>query len=326
MPRTQQKVKKGIYLLLGENEVEKNEYIKRIVLDFSKGEDIQTITIDLYTDEEGLKTFSNHCNLKSLFGNRKVIILKINKTLNKQEKEIINSGVSSVDDDTLLIITSTSSPYKFDKSISLAIENKGGEVKTFWRVFENDLPAYVKNLLIKNNIEISEELTNFLIERNGNDPNGLYEDVNYIKNYFQTKNLIRSHEALETLFQKSGEGNIFSLVSSIVRGEKHKVLLLLNDIIDKGENLYALGLLIYKQVEKIVNVRKLSEKYLSDEEISKQLGLSTFEIKNTKKLVKEINNDTLRKLIKLATILEKNTRSTTTIKDLLLEKAIIELL
>ncbi len=327
MKRTQQKPKKEIYLLLGENEIEKEEYIKKLIYEFSKDRNVQMINIDLETDEDkGLKTFVEHCTSASLFGEKKVVILKANKSLTKAEKETIIYGISNTSEDTLIVITSNLSPYKFDKSISLAIENRGGEVKTFWKAFESGLPEYVKNMLSKNQIEPSEELIKFLIERNGNNPNGLYEDINYIKNYFQTSAIIKAKDAMEALFLKSGEGDIFTLVSSIIKKEKHKALLTLNDIIEKGENIYALGSLIYKQVEKIINVKKLIEKFSTDEEIAKQLEISTFEVKNIKKLLKTIDQNTLRKLIKLSLLLEKNMRNSTNIKNILLEKAIIEIL
>jgi DNA polymerase-3 subunit delta len=327
MKQTQQKPKKEIYLLLGENEIEKEEYIEKLISTFSKDKNVQIINIDLETDDDkGLKTFVEHCTSSSLFGEKKIVILKANKSLTKTEREMIISGISNVGEDTLVIITSNLSPYKFDKNISLAIENKGGEVKTFWKVFESSLPEYVKNLLLKNQIEPSEELIKFLIERNGNDPNGLYEDINYVRNYFQTSGMIKAKDAMEALFLKSGEGDIFMLVSAIIKKEKHRALLILNDIIEKGENIYALGLLIYRQVEKIINVKKLSEKFSTDEEIAKQLEISTFEVKNIKKLLKDIDETTLKKLIKLSLLLEKNIRNSTNIKNILLEKVIIETL
>ncbi|MEN2998030.1 MAG: DNA polymerase III subunit delta, partial [Brevinematia bacterium] len=167
---------------------------------------------------------------------------------------------------------------------------------------------YVKNLLSKEGIEASKEIVSLLIERNGQNVNAIVEDINYIRNHFQPSEYISSDKAMEILFRKSGESSVFDLLNALMSGDKHRAILSLHNIIDRGEDVFALGSLIYSQLQKILKVKKFLDTGVSDDEISKQTGISSFELRNIKKVAKNVDNRKVSFLLKFILELEASIR------------------
>lgn len=298
----------GIFLLLGENNFEKDIFISKLISEFSKGKPIDIHKINY--DEGAIESLIKITQTPSLFSNERAVILReLDKNLLKTEKEmLINLIRTFKDTTTLVIITSNLSPYRFDKQISTSIENSGGTVKVFWKVFDNELPRYISSILTKYNIQPSNELINTLIERNGQNIDGIVDDVKHIKGYFQPNELIPSDKAISVLSEKSSEGNIFDLLSSLVKNEKHRAIMLLNHILEKGEDIFAIGKLIYSQLYKLVRVKKLLKSNTPDSEITKQLDISTFELNNLKRISNSVDENKIKTLLQFVLDIEKAIR------------------
>lgn len=298
----------GIFLLLGENNFEKESFIDKIISDFSKGKPVDIQKIDY--DEGAIESFIKTIQTPSLFATERVVILRgFDKNPLKAEKEkLINLIHTFKESTTLVIITSNLSPYRFDKQISTAVENSGGTVKVFWKVFDSELPKYISSILTKHNIQASTELINILIERNGQNIDGIVDDVKHIRGYFQPNEPIPSDKAISVLSEKSSEGNIFDLLSSLVKNEKHRAIMLLNHILEKGEDIFAIGKLMYSQLYKLVRVKELLKSNIPDSEISKQLDISTFELNNLKRISKSVDENRIKTLLQFILEVEKAIR------------------
>lgn len=310
MKKIQQKEQTGgIYLLLGENEFEKEEFVKKLVSDFSSDRTVEVITIP-GNEENPVDKFLSYLSSVSLFTQHRVIILKnIDRAITRQEKEKIVKIFKSLKSNTdLVIITSSLSPYKFDKTISSLIEELG-TLKTFWKVFEHALPEYVAKLLSGKGIEPKKEVIELLIERNGQNVDAIVDEINYVRNHFPSTSYVRGEEAMDLLLRKSGSSTIFDLLSALLRGDKHKAILTINNILERGEEPFALGSLLYSQIQKIVKVKKFLRSGVSDEEIIKRVGITSFELRNIKKLAKDVDENRIRLLLKFVLDLENFVRS-----------------
>ncbi|MCX8029827.1 MAG: DNA polymerase III subunit delta [Brevinematales bacterium] len=288
----------GIYLLLGENNFEKEEFLRRLILDFSKGKSVSLISID-YSEDQAIHKFIAELRTSSLFTSYKIVLLKnLDKPMTRQERELIVELLGSFySNEILVVIISSLSPYKFDKTVSTLIEGKGGVVKAFWKISQSELPNYVLNLLSKSGVETSKELVKVLIERNGQNINGIIEDIKYVRGYFSNVDYISAAKFIEVLMEKYGEGSIFDLVNAVIKGDKHRVIMLIRHLIERGEDLFLLGTLLYSQLYKIIRIKRYLEVQTSDEEISKQLEMSVYEVRNLKDLVKYVDNRRAKRLL-----------------------------
>ncbi|MGC8767037.1 MAG: DNA polymerase III subunit delta [Brevinematia bacterium] len=325
--KAQRRQTKGIFLLLGENEVDKEVFLEKIIKEFSANKNVETIHID--AKEEGyLDKFVNTYSTPSLFVPHRVIVVKNLEGFTKSEKEVFIKIIKEFKDDkTLLIFISSFSPYKFDRQISSFVEQVGGEVKVFWKVSEQSLKDYTKDILSRSGIEVSEELVSLLIERNGRNVNAIVEEVNYVKNYFSNVGFISSKDAIELIYLRSGEGNIFDLINAILLQDKHTAILLIDQIFERGEDIFALGSLLYSQISKIIKIKKLTQKPISDNEVCERLGISQFEFKNLKRFLSFIDDKKVKSLLRLVVAIEEVIRvSDNTLKIAKLENYILRYL
>ncbi len=320
---------KEIYLLLGENSIEKNEFINTLILEAEntyKG--LEKIKISHITDENWLQKFVEEYTHQNLFSSYKLIILELPDNLKKQEKEILKNLLSQKQENIQLIIVSNLSPYKFDKQISLAVEKNNGVVKTFWKPFEANIPNIIREKLFSSGIETGERITQLLLERNGTNINSIIEEINYIRNYFKTTKIVREEEAINILLLKKGESSIFDLANSLIKGDKKKSITLLNQLLDKSEEIFVTSSIVFNTIYKYLKVRKLLNQRLSETEIASSLGISNFEVKNIIKNISNVDDDKAKKLIKLCYQLDSILRTSHTpeIKKVQIEMSIMKLL
>lgn len=325
--KQQERQTKGVFLLLGENEVDKEIFIEKLIKSFSEGKNFENVTIDA-SEENYIEKFVDAYSTPSLFVPYRVITVKNFGSLSKDERTFFAKVIREFKDEkTLLIFISEFSPYKFDRQISGLIEQVGGQVKVFWKISEQSLNAYVKNLLSKNGIEFSEKLVNLLIERNGRNINAIVEEIKYVRNYYSELEFVSSDDAIELLSFKSGEGNIFDLINAILTKDKHSAILLINQIFDRGEDIFALGSLLYHQIYKLVRLKKLSSKLTSDEEICKTIGISQFELRNLKKFLPIVDDESIKSLLRFLVAVEEFVRiSDENLKKVKFENYILEYL
>ncbi len=309
MKHPQKEQTKGIYLLLGENEFEKSQFLKDLIQNFSLGRQVEVSYID-DSNENAFQEFVKMLSSSSLFGSSKVVVVKnVDKVFSKSEKsKVIDLLKRFRDEDILIVMTSSLYSHKFDKSIYSFVEQYG-VVKVFGKIFDFALSKYVSDLLSKNSIEVRKDLIEFIIERNGQNVNGIAEDINYVRNYFNLGEFVEADKAIDLLLNKSGEGNIFDLLNALIKGDKHRAILVLNELVDRGEDIQSLPSIIYSQVRKIVKVKRLLGSNFSDDEICKQVGITSFELRNLKALSKNVDKDRIVSLLKFSLEVESSLRS-----------------
>ncbi|MFN4246000.1 MAG: hypothetical protein ACK4F9_07675, partial [Brevinematia bacterium] len=93
-----------------------------------------------------------------------------------------------------------------------------------------------------------------------------------------------------------------------VLGDKRKVIMVLREIVDRGENLFGLGSMIYSQLRKIVKIRKFLDSNKFDEGVLNQIGISSFEFRRLKTIAKDIRNERIRYLLRFSLELESYIR------------------
>lgn len=309
---------------MGENEIDKSEFLNKLIHDFSYNRNVEKVVINAL-DDFSVDNFIATVRYSSLFVPYRIVILEnFDKMPSKSDKEKLVSFLREFrNDNTLVIILSSLTPSRFDRLISDTIQEVG-VVKTFWKVFEFNLHNYVSEVLSKNGIEPSKELVELIIARNGQNMSGIAEDIKYLRSYFQANEYVYADKALELLSQKSGESGIFDLIGAIVKGDKYKAILVLNQLFEKGEEPFGFGNILFSQVRKIVKLRKFIDSNLSEEEICKKVGISSFEFKNLRRIVQNMDSRRIKTLLRFVVEFEKAMRSADdTIKLATIEKFII---
>lgn len=223
---------KPLYLFLGEEEGEKDNYINEIKSILFK---------DSSDAAESSRRF--HCELgdfmegaafalsSSMFSSTKLCILynidaisseasgEHENTKGKKNKvgDIFNELVSDLPDDTYLVVT-TSKPQP-PKVIS-ASSLKKFEVIQFWRHFDSDMSNYIKSNLAKHGLSLEDGALNMILERTGKDIRKADAAIEILINAQSTD---ISRELVLSVISDEAEISVFNFSDALFQRDKRAI-------------------------------------------------------------------------------------------------------
>ena len=180
----------NLFLLYGENEGFKNDTIKNYFINNFK-EDIFR-----YEEKEILNDKSNFfisIFTKSFFEEKKLFIIsRVTDKFNAVVEEILEKKISDI-----TIILNAPSLDKKSKLRKLFEKNKNSICIPFYEDNLQTLRSIAINFFKLNNILISQEIINLIIERSRGDRGNLKNELNKIELYMKTKKKIDTEDILK---------------------------------------------------------------------------------------------------------------------------------
>ena len=245
--------KHNLLLLYGENIGLKKDIRSKIKIDLNKKE--QDIEILSFYENEIIGNeddFYNSIYSGSLFSNKKMIT--------------INNGSDKI----LKLIEDIY--IKYPENLILIIFSEILEKKSKLRIFFEKsstalcVPCYADNNksletiltseLRKNNITISRESINLLIDKSNNDRNNLRNEIEKIKAYsLNKKNL--SVEEIKSIANFSGEYKSDSLINECLNGDINQYKKIVSELYVNTVNYVFLLRILYNKIQKLLSIKKL---------------------------------------------------------------------
>ena len=245
------KNKSNFFLLYGENEGHKEDLINSIFLNNFKGE---IIKYDEGQILENKNIFYETCFNESLFESEKIILINrvtiklydiINGLLEKKisnKKIILNSGILD----------------KKSKLRKLFEVEKDLVCIAFYQ--ENDLSLFkIANDFFKNqNISISSENINLIVEKCSGDRKNLYNEMNKILNFCFKKNKINREEILK-LINLYNDENYFELIDNCLAKNHTKVSKIINNNLFGSAESIILIRSFLSRLKRLIELKKLQK-------------------------------------------------------------------
>ena len=295
--------KHNLYLLYGENYGLKKD-IKQFIKSELKKKDPNIEYLSIYENEihDNEENFYNSIYSGSLFGNKKIILI------NDGTDKIINQ-IKDVSE-------------KFPENIYLIIFSEILEKKSKLRNFfeksdkticvpcyldsDRDMEIIASNELKNNNITLSRESINLLIEKSNNDRNNLRNELEKIKSFaFDKKKL--DFDELRSIINFSGEYKSDNLVNNCLCGNIFLYKKILSEIYYNTINQIFILRVLSNKIQRLLKLKKQENKSNNLDDIlnaskppifwkekpmiKKQLSIWT--LNNLEKLIFEINNTEL---------------------------------
>ena len=214
-------IKKNLILIYGLNQGYKNQIIKELFEKEFKGEILRFDEYEILNNQE--EFISNLMN-KSLFSDEKLIIItRSSEKILKFINEIIERKIEKVK-----IIINSDNLEKKSKLRSLFEKEKELICIPFYDDNDKSLNIIAQNFFRQNNIKISQEITNLLVERSRGDRGNLINELNKIENLSITNKNIDIEDILK-LTNLSENYSVFELAESYLAKNKKKVSKILNE-------------------------------------------------------------------------------------------------
>ena len=283
------------YLLYGKNEGLKSECINEII----KKEKGKIFKYDERQIKDEIEPFFENVLSGSLFDSNKIII--INRATDKIYEIILNlidRHISNVK-----IILNADLLETRSKLRSLFEKNKNLICIPTYQDNSETLSRLAALILKKENISISQQNMNLIVEKCNGDRQNLQNELDKIKNYSLNKKKISSDEILK-LINLSENYGLSELIDNCLAQNKNKTIKILNENNYNTED----GIIILrtflakaKRILKLVNQLERNNDinktinsakppiFWKDKEIVK-IQLSKWKLKEIKKLIKNIND------------------------------------
>ena len=283
----------NLYLIIGENDTIINLKIKELLKD--NYDNLITYDMEISNISDAIMDLDTY----SLFNEKKYIYAKNAKFLTSEKSEI-NHNVDSLKkylenpniNNTLII---SCSKLDSKKNIVKLVKDKTMVIET-----DIDLNKYVKDYC--KNIKISLDTIKYLIETVGTDINRITNELDKLLMYCKSE---ITKKDIDDVVIKKIDTNIFLLIDAIISKDKKKSLMIYNEMINYGEEIFKIMVALANQIRLIYSVKVLE--YLTNDEITSILNL-----KNPKQVValrykigKYSTKDLLKYLYKLSLLDEE---------------------
>ena len=283
------------YLLYGKNEGLKADCINQI-LEKNNG---KVFNYDEKQIKDEIESFYENVLSNSLFESEKIIIInrasdKIFETI----QDLINRNITNI------IIIINAGILETRSKLRSLFEKKNDLVCIPTYPDNNDTLSKLAVIFFRNeNISISQENINLIIEKCNGDRNNLNNELNKIRNYANDKKKLSSQEILK-LINLSENYEISELIDNCLALNKNKITKILNEnnynnedciiilrtFITKAKKILKLAIKLEenKDINKTINSAK-PPIFWKDKEIVK-VQLNKWKPDKIKELIKNINN------------------------------------
>jgi len=250
------------YLFYGENEGYKNELINEIFKKKIKGDifNYEESWILINKDEFLTDLFN-----KSFFENDKLII--INRATDKI-LELIEE-IFKKEPEGIKCILNAHILDKRSKLRSFFEKEKKIIISAFYNDNEISIKNYVFNFLKKNDLRLSNEIINLLIEKTDSNRQILKNELEKLKNLIITKKKINPVDIAKLVKNSDGD-NFFELIDFFLLKDKNKLQKILNETNLSSDNTINIVRILLLRIKKLIKIKEIIKS--NNQDIEKSLN------------------------------------------------------
>jgi len=237
------------YLFYGENEGHKNELINEIFKKKIKGDvfNYEESWILINKDEFLTDLFN-----KSFFENDKLIII------NRATDKILDliEEIFKREPEGIKCILNAQILDKRSKLRSFFEKEKKIIISAFYNDNEISIKNYVFNFLKKNDLRLSNEIINLLIEKTDSNRQILKNELEKLKNLIITKKKINPVDIAKLVKNSDGD-NFFELIDFFLLKDKNKLQKILNETNLSSDNTINIVRILLLRIKKLIKIKEI---------------------------------------------------------------------
>mgnify|MGYP001465168415 CR=1 FL=1 len=277
-------IKHRAFLLLGEEEGEKDKAVK-LILDrvFGDSPDRQLntgrfILADDKTGRDELMAAADFVMGGSMFSSARVCVVRNlhNLKFNDDVKTLVGDMINGMPDGTILVMTSTENqPPAF-------IEKEHGglfHIVQFWKYFDQDLMNYIRKTLTDRRIDFHERVVPLIIELASGDIRRVDEIIDMTA--YSGSGVQVTEEMVRELAGDVRDVSVFEFTDMLFRKEK-KSLTLLKLLLDEGIAELLILSMITRQADMLEKYYRLRNEQLTADEALAKIGLAGSKLRREK--------------------------------------------
>ena len=265
-----------LYLLLGQDEVEKDSILKAI-LDAAVDGPSRAFNLDiLHGDDADISEVVNRASSFPMMAKRRVLVLKrVDKLLEAASRELLPL-IQQPMDTTVLIFTAE----KVDGRKKLFQDlRKAGVVADFKIPYDKEVPAWIQRRVGELGKQMAPEAVHLLHMAVGPNPSDLRNELEKLVIHTQAREEI-TRDDVAWVVSASRENTVFELTDAVGQRHTGDALQILDHLVAQGDNPVALRVMMLRHIGILRKALWLQQARLSQSDMASRLKVPPFFVKN----------------------------------------------
>lgn len=224
-------------------------------------------------------------------------------------------------DDTLIIFTVITEKLDKRKKITKLMAERGKQIEIN-EMNEKELTNYVRSVFDRNELEISTEALNLLLEKTSYKYEAVHNEVTKLVLYAEGNVTV---DDVENVVSVSLEQNVFLLTDFILKNEKQKAVRLARELILQKEEPMKLLHLVIGQFRLLYQVKILNGEGYQEDNIARTLKVHPYRVKLAQRHTKKYPLEVLLEKMIICRDIDYKFKSSYLDRDTLFELFILEI-
>lgn len=222
---------------------------------------------------------------------RLIVIKDIDKFTESELKEIIKYLKKPISSTCLVLVSAKVKRETLDRAVYKTISSLC-EAVIFWRLFDSEIPGWIKNKISREEKSISTEAAHYLFVEVGNNLLDLSGEIEKLLIYTKDRKEVALDD-VEQLIGRSMSDSVFDLLRAITQKNLTRSLEILAKLTETGEKPVGILVRIAKRIRQIIYAKELLDQKVGRARIIEEVGLHPFFDKDFPSRIQNFNRKEL---------------------------------
>jgi DNA polymerase III subunit delta len=213
----------------------------------------------------------------------------------EHQLEVLQKYLQDPVDTTVLLLATESEKLDERKKLVKLLQEKG-TVLSFLPLKDKELLSWVIRMAQKSNARIDERAAGLLLQFVGNDLRRLKKEIEKMAAFAGDDGEI-TEDTVYQLASRTLEQDIFSLIEHVIRLDMNRALRIFYDLLKNKEEPLTILNLLARQFRLILQVKVLSNRGYSGQQIASILGVHPYPVKLALEKAGRFKEDALRRIL-----------------------------
>jgi DNA polymerase-3 subunit delta len=261
-----------VYLFTGEEDFLREEAIRELEQKLLKKDSSEFNKNIFYGQDMDGSEINDIATVLPMLSQKRLIIIKQSEKLSPSVKENLISYIESPSPATCLILDATSL-NKQDRLYKAVSQH--GRIINFKKYYSGQIDRWIIRRVRFYKKRILPEAAGMLRENVGENLRILNESIKKLVLYVGENEVIKVRD-IEEVVGRSFGGTVFDLIKAIRQREKSKALRIVSELVKEGKETSSIIGLLFWQLKRIKEVKRLLEQGVLSEEIGRRLKIHNF--------------------------------------------------
>jgi DNA polymerase-3 subunit delta len=284
-----------IYILLGEDEGAKEEFIEQLRSRLYGREGDSAVSTAFYHGDEALtEEIVETLSTFSFFSEKRLVVVREFEKLKNPTP--LNKYLEAPNPEAVLVLLT--SKKSLPPAVSTRAEKKG-RMSIFWPMFQNQGERWVQAQLEKHGIRAEKDAVQYIIDLSGTNKYELNNQLSFLINYLSSNEVLTIDKA-KLIISQLYNYTVFDLSNALFMKPANEIIKIFRYLFNNGEELVKIYYFCVRELTKLLDASALKVRGSDFTDISKALGFGRKEAQRVRNIIERVEYQALRTLLSTA--------------------------